>query len=588
MRRRLFIALVLLVGLPIAGLTALAFKVAKDEGEMAAMQWRTLLEARLQDLANSITTQTETIEREALRAVEATPRTTDELRALVRRSPLVAQAFLLDESGALRFPPDDQTTSKSERAFVGRTQLIWERKAILYAPPRAEMPGVPKTKNAANIAPEPARGRRSPAEQMVQRSSAEPVAVQQSSLQQSSFQQAQARPRASGGRGSGAGDDLLDLAKGRDAGWIAWYWQEGLHLLLWRRFQAASGRMGVVGVEVDRVAALARIIGRLPEPANLDGRIILQNGRGDAIAQWGPFEPDEAAVPAAWVGLAPPWDAWRLVYHSSPTGRAGFTAGSVRWSLGLGLGALTLSLLVLAVYFYRESDREMRGAAQRVTFVTQVSHELKTPLTNIRLYAELLERDLDDEAERPRQRVATIVSEAQRLSRLISNILTFSRQRRGKLTVTPRTVELDRLVEGMVEQFRPALVSVGLELEVETNAPEPTSADPDTVDQIVANLLSNVEKYAASGGWVGITTRQDVDTSYVTVRDRGPGISSEHRERVFQSFYRISDRLSDGVTGTGIGLALSAELAKLNGGRLRLVPSDEGASFELSLPRARP
>ncbi len=554
LRRRLIIALVLLVGLPIAGLSGLAYKVAKDERDMAAMQWRDLLEGRLQDLANGIAAQTEVLERDALRALKAATPTTGGLRAFVRSEPLAAQAFLLSADGALRFPPDDSTTSQDEREFLARTRSIWDGEAILYATPKAEMPRTP--------------GKKSPTRQI-------------SSIQQ------RVSPSPSRPRRAQPGDDLLDVAQSRDSGWISWYWQEGLHLLLWRRARATAGLSGgVIGVEVDRIAALGQIIGRLPDPSNLEGRVILRNGRGDAVAQWGTFEPLTDAVAAARVPLAPPWDGWRLEYHPSPAGKAGFLAGSVRWTLGLGLGALTIGLLGIAVYLYRESDREMRDAAQRVTFVTQVSHELKTPLTNIRLYAELLERDLDEESERPRQRVATIVSEAQRLSRLISNILTFSRQRRGKLTVTPRPVALDGLVGGMVEQFQPALTAGGMQVELRLDAPEPTLANPDTIDQIVANLLSNVEKYAASGEWVEVSTRQDQSHSYVVVRDRGPGISVEHRDRIFQPFYRVSDRLSDGVTGTGIGLALSADLAQKNGGRLRLVADAAGACFELSLRRA--
>ena len=540
MHRRLIFAFSLLVTLPLLGLTFLAVKVARDEREMAVVEWRNLLEGRLHDLSNSIAAETDAVEREAFRALDGIQVDVASLRRLVRTSPLVSQAFLLGGDGQLRFPPDDATASDEERAFLARTRSIWERRAILYAPPQAEMP-VPQQQISKN--PEKARP---------------------------------ARPK-------GAGDSLLDVAARQDFGWITWYWQEGLHLLLWR--MQATG--DVVGVEIDRVAALARIVGRLPDPSRVDGRIVLVGERGLAVVQWGPMEPEQSAEPAARIALSPPWDALRLAYYPSPTHQANFVGGSARWSLGLGLFAVILSVVGLAIYFYRESDREMREAAQRVTFVTQVSHELKTPLTNIRLYAELLDRDLDDEAEGARRRVATIVSEAQRLSRLISNILTFSRQRRGKLSVSPRAVAVDGLVESMVDQFRPALEASEIAVEIDLSASEPTLADPDTVDQILANLLSNVEKYASEGRWVRVATTQDDRYTHIDVEDRGPGISADHAERVFLPFYRISDRLSDGVTGTGIGLALSAELARKNGGRLGLVPTERGARFRLSLPRPR-
>ncbi|MEM7677858.1 MAG: HAMP domain-containing sensor histidine kinase, partial [Myxococcota bacterium] len=513
--------------------------------------------------------QTAAIEREVLSALESASPNVEDLRRLVRRTPLITQAFWLQQGGALAFPPSDSTQSASERAFVLRTQQIWRRQAILYGPPPDETPRTV----AFNAVP------------------TDPMAQTQMLQARAVPTQSVLRKKARR-RGSPAGDSLVALAERTDSGWITWYWQVGLHLLLWRRTPDGKTTWpagGVIGAEVDRVAALARIVGTLAEPANLDGRIVLINGRGDTLAQWGPLEPDDNMVPAARVSLASPLDTWRLLYYPSPNRQAGFMQRSARWSLAFGWGALALAVVGLAFYFYRESDREMRDAAQRVTFVTQVSHELKTPLTNIRLYAELLDRDLEEEeAEGPRRRVAIIVSEAQRLSRLIRNILTFSRQRRGKLTVNPVSMGLNAVVENMVEQFRPALAAVDIEVDLTLAAGQPTFADPDTVDQVVANLLSNVEKYAADGGHVAVATRQDETTSYLTVTDRGPGIPEGHRDRVFLPFYRVSDRLADGVTGTGIGLALSAELARKNGGTLRLLSSTRGAVFELALPRARP
>ncbi|MEL7369289.1 MAG: hypothetical protein AAFN74_10285, partial [Myxococcota bacterium] len=129
MHRRLIFALVLLVGLPLLGLAGLAFKIASDEREMAAMQWRALLEDRLQDVANGVAAQTAAIEREVLSALDRAPPTTEGLRQLVRRTPLITQVFWLQQGGQLVFPPPDATQSASERAFMERTQQIWRRQA---------------------------------------------------------------------------------------------------------------------------------------------------------------------------------------------------------------------------------------------------------------------------------------------------------------------------------------------------------------------------------------------------------------------------------------------------------------------------
>jgi len=102
------------------------------------------------------------------------------------------------------------------------------------------------------------------------------------------------------------------------------------------------------------------------------------------------------------------------------------------------------------------------------------------------------------------------------------------------------------------------------------------------VEQILVNLFSNVEKYAASGGVLQVASSQTGETTTITVSDGGPGIPARQHEAIFQPFYRSSDRLVD-VAGTGIGLSIARELAQLHGGDVRLVDSETGACFEVTL-----
>lgn len=231
----------------------------------------------------------------------------------------------------------------------------------------------------------------------------------------------------------------------------------------------------------------------------------------------------------------------------------------------------------------------MREARERVSFVTQVSHELKTPLANIRLYAELLEEDLelleDDGATR---RLDVIVSESQRLSRLIGNILTFTKQQRGAAGREADAVLADEVVRRAVEQFTPALAAKAIETQVELAAPTAALANADGLEQVLSNLINNVEKYAASGAWLRVATEQKGDRTQILVEDRGPGIPKRQAARIFEPFYRLSDRLDDGVTGTGIGLAIAKTLVEGWGGRLRHERPDGGlgARFVVELRTA--
>lgn len=368
-------------------------------------------------------------------------------------------------------------------------------------------------------------------------------------------------------------------------GWYAWHFEHGLHLLFWRRLESGA----IVGAELNRPRFMSDLIAALPDtpadPENDAGRIVLSNADGDVIYQWGAGEMEDA--PRVTLPVSPPLESWRLAWYGQPPVAAGPLSGA---SLGLysGMTALVFAMGLMALYFYRESSRELREAGQRVNFVGQVSHELKTPLTNIRMYAELLENELDEDNAEARKDLDVIVSESRRLTRLIGNILTFSRRDRDALRLRLTPGVLDDAVRDTVEHFRPLLESKGVAIELDLNAPGESSFDRDLVEQIVGNLLSNVEKYAASGRRLTVATRRDNGRSVITVADEGPGVPRAERDKIFEPFYRISDRLTDGVAGTGLGLALSRELARLHGGDLKLLDSQTGARFEITLAHDAP
>ena len=251
-----------------------------------------------------------------------------------------------------------------------------------------------------------------------------------------------------------------------------------------------------------------------------------------------------------------------------------------------GLLALGVMLMGLTIYLYRESARELRDARQRVGFVNQVSHELKTPLTNIRMYAELLDRDINEDDTRARKKLDIIVSESQRLSRLIGNVLTFARQQRNTVKLHRQPGVVDEVVDDVLAQFGPSFDDKSIAVERNADAGATVRVDRDALAQIIANVVGNVEKYAAAGQHMRVDTSQDGATSTIVVTDRGPGVPASKREAVFAPFVRLEDGLTEGVAGTGIGLALARELAREHGGDLRIVPSKEGTVVELTLHTA--
>jgi len=235
------------------------------------------------------------------------------------------------------------------------------------------------------------------------------------------------------------------------------------------------------------------------------------------------------------------------------------------------------------VWTYRESARALRDAAQRVSFVNQVSHELKTPLTNVRLYAELLEEHLPDDDPVARRRLEVLLGECRRLSRLITNVLTFARAgQRAAAPSAPDPVSVDDVVRDLVEQFAPAFQARGVRVAFEAGAPRAVGADADAVAQIVGNLFGNVEKYAPCAP-LAVRTQQEPGRLRITVHDGGPGIPAAARERVFEPFVRLGGEGLEAVPGTGIGLGIARDLARAHGGDLRIVPAERGACFEVTL-----
>ncbi len=617
MRRHLLIALIAMVIGPLTLLAVLAGKMLHDEQDLVKHRFRELLEQRLDDSRSSITELIGELEVELVQALESTQVDRESLRSFERGQPLVRQVFIVNSDGRRLHPLADGGASRDEREFLERTRAIWEAKAELALVGPAEGSGGDKFAGASGGRSGNAYGNlmgnntwtlspksegsllsgsagRGPSAKSQQAPQAAQVQQIQGTQQAPQAPQVQGVQRAAeamrsdvGGRTevAPAADSLAGLARIREQGWITWYWEEGLHLLFWRR--RADGL--IAGVEIERAALLQRLIDSLPVTGEQSSLIAVTDAKGTPIYQWGNYdigdgqgELPEGVEPLARLPLASPLETWSLLYYG-PSDTA-VALSSSRFLVLLGLGGTALVLLGLAAFFYREWSRNMREARQRVSFVTQVSHELKTPLTNIRLYAELLADELCGLDERAEEHAEVIVSESQRLSRLIANVLTFSR--RAQPVLSRRSFDIEASVGHAIEHFAPAFAERGIEAVRQGSADLPVVADEDAVGQILANLLSNVEKYAAKGGRVDVTIEQDAKQTRIRVRDYGPGIPKGQRRRIFEAFFRARNDLTEGVSGTGIGLTIARDLARQCGGDLEILGQTPGACFELTLPTA--
>jgi len=246
-------------------------------------------------------------------------------------------------------------------------------------------------------------------------------------------------------------------------------------------------------------------------------------------------------------------------------------------------GALAVFLALLGVAIAAQQRRALALAAQRVSFVNRVSHELRAPLTNILLNVDLAAETLEDTPREAGQRLALVQEEARRLSRLITNVLTFSRSEQGALRVAARACVPANVIAAVVAQFEPGFARRSIIVRRTDDASAACTVDADALAQILGNLLSNVEKYVP-GGVVEIASVLADGVLTIRVSDSGPGIPAESSERIFHPFERLESRINEGGTGTGLGLAIARDLASRMGGSLRLLPSTRGAAFELRVP----
>jgi signal transduction histidine kinase len=231
---------------------------------------------------------------------------------------------------------------------------------------------------------------------------------------------------------------------------------------------------------------------------------------------------------------------------------------------GLVLLAGGVGLLAL----YRMVSVTVSYAERRSNFVAAVSHELKTPLTAIRMYGEMLRDGIVPAEAKRAEYYRHITAESERLSRLINNVLEFSRLEKGNRQVALVTGTIGPLVIEAAELLRPHAEGAGFALDVEVDpALPPVHFERDALLQILFNLVDNAVKYARDGSpkRISLSCRTDGGAVHLAVRDHGPGVAARHLRRLFEPFYRGESELTRRSKGSGLGLALVQRLARQMG-----------------------
>ena len=365
-------------------------------------------------------------------------------------------------------------------------------------------------------------------------------------------------------------------------GWVYGEGGRSLRLAVWYRENADAD---VRGIEV-AVAPLGEALGDiLPESSLPDQAFAMVGAQGDVVRAVGDYRAGQVPVVAIPIGAGlPGWELRGCHLWEESSGANVFLFGSMVVVLlaGIAIGG--------GLYLLRQSRRDAHLALQKSTFVSNVSHELKTPLTSIRMSAEVLSEGRVKDPERVARHLGVIAAESKRLTRLVNNVLDLSQLEEGRKGFRSELQNVVPTVEESLGSQRVALAAAGMELKRGFDARDEIEAvfDPDAIGAVLGNLIDNSIKYAAEGEQVSVGIERVDGVVRIVVGDGGPGVPASQREAIFERFHRVDDALT-GQSGAGLGLSIARKLARGMGGDLCYRDGEGGgAQFELSLPGTKP
>ena len=578
MHKRSIILYWLLLLAPTILIGTAAFQLLRHEQERLDKQARFSAQERAQAIGDTLQVTVGAIEDELTDALQRIPADslTETLTAWATHNPLVRNAFVWSPKIGLLSPQPGLSATTEERRFISRYEALltgripWNRDEsdieTVHVPPSAPLeskkdtdPGQPDEKNKTSSLVQNLRKFKSERQQLVQ--------------------MAQGDLTTSGGL-------ARDSERGfpEKAGWIPWFADTSLFILGW--VQQGPGGL-IYGVELEVMTLLSRLIAVFPPPASVPKGLAyaLMDGNGKILHQAGEAVL-ESGRPDLTVPLAPNLPHWQMAVYFT---EGGMTAQS-------GKGFILLTGLLLAIFIVasvlggslllRQAHRNMTDARQKTSFVSNVSHELKTPLTSIRMYAELLVEGRIKSPEKKKHYLQVIVTESQRLTRLVNNVLHFSRLEQGRKKYHIEEIDGVKILLEILETHKLRFREAGLELKVDIpDHAIVVRTDRDAIEQVVLNLMDNALKYAAEGKDLLIRLAVSNGFCELQLMDRGPGVPLSHRAKIFEKFQRMDDSLTTHKPGSGLGLSIARRLMRDMGGDLIYRSRNKGGScFVVLIP----
>jgi len=332
----------------------------------------------------------------------------------------------------------------------------------------------------------------------------------------------------------------------------------------------------------DRLANNTRIYGGIESTRNLSISLLAPGG-GMISQVRDPGSPRTA-------GSAPfqgPFDGYAVQVVPTSNAPVSWTRRFVQIEVAF-ISLMGLVVVGATLFGMRYIVHQLELARIKSSFVSNVSHELKTPISLIRLAVETLEMRRVDNPEEADKFIRLISRETMRLNQLVDNILDFARLEAGQRVFRFSEVNLGEIVRETLESFRLRLDDQGFSLTVDVPDDLPTiRGEPAAIAQCLLNLLDNAMKYSRQRKEIHVSAAVREDGVGISVRDRGQGISPHDQIRVFEKFVRLETGLVHDVKGAGLGLSLVDQIVRAHGGRIELTSTPgEGSTFTLVFPAA--
>jgi signal transduction histidine kinase len=555
MSRRSIIIFWLLLLVPTLVVGAAAFKLLRNEQRRINQEVRLSAQDRAHTIGDSLQLTVEAAEDGLTEALKHIPTDSlgETLSSWEQRNPLVRNSFIWNQKTGLQKPKPGSSATSEERKFILRySSLISGHIPWKTSGAEEEQTGLIQSQSIRQFKTE-----RQKLVEMTRQTARE---------YHSSEKDFKEAPRGS-------------------AGWIPWFVESSLYIIGW--FRKEPGGI-VYGVELEVMTLLSRLITDFPlSEAVPEGMIYaIIDGNGKMLHQAGSTRLKTGTRPDITVSLAPCLPHWQVAVY--------FIDGNMMTRSGRGfimLSGILLAIFIVAIVFggsllMWQAHKNLKDARQKTSFVSSVSHELKTPLTSIRMYAELLITDRIKTPEKKRHYLQVIVTESQRLTRLVNNVLDFSRLEQGRKRYHLEKLNMAVFLYETIQVHSLRIQKAGLVLKENISDENIiVETDRDAMEQVLLNLVDNAIKYASEGKELSIALKVRKKYCELQVLDRGPGVPFAHRDSIFKKFHRVDDSLTARKPGSGLGLSISRWLLRDLGGDLLYRPREGGGScFILLIP----